>query len=350
MQSIKKITAQVVTAAVFVVGATLVAGTHAHAQETTVLQFNRWLPAGHFVQTSILDPWAQDIEEATEGRVRIEMTASPLGPPARSFDLVRSGAAQVTWSATGYTANRFITGQSVELPFKTTTGEALSVAYWRVHQSHFAKANEYAGVKLLSLHVQPPGELYTTKAELTSPEELSGLKIRIPNPATADLLKTYGGVGVAQPSSRAYELLSNGVIDGTFLTPDAVVQFNLADLINHQLVVEGGFFNAGFFLIMNQKVWDGLSEQDQQAIEELSGESFARRAGKIWDAEAVKSDEILQQRGVIKTTLDGAQTEALKSNMSGMDEAWVEMVEKKNIDGQAALHALQEHVSSYTAQ
>jgi len=324
-----------------------VASAGASAHDATVLQFNRWLPPTHFVQTEILDVWAANVAKATEGRVQVQMTASPLGPPNRSFDLVRSGVAQAAWGATGYTANRFVTGQSVELPFKTTTGEALSVAYWRIHNKYFTPAKEYAGVKLLSLHVQPPGEIYSARAKLTSPADLEGLKIRIPNPATSELLKAYGGVGVSQPSSKAYELLSNGVIDGTFLTPDAVVQFNMTNLIKHQLTVEGGFFNAGFFLIMNQKVWDGLSDKDQKAIEAVSGEAFAKLAGRVWDREAARSEKILQESGVVKTLLKGEQAAQLKEKMIGMDDEWVKAVEKKGVDGRAALDALNDEVANY---
>lgn len=321
-------------------------GSAVHAA-TTILQFNRWLSPSHFIQTELLEPWAADVEKATEGRVRIEMTASSLGPPARQFDLVRSGVAQMTWSATGYTANRFLTGKSVEMPFKTTTAEALSVAYWRVHNKYFAPANEYAGVKLLSLHTHVPGEIYTTKASLTTPEDLKGLKIRIPNPATSDLLKAYGGVGVAAPSSKAYELLSNGVIDGTFLTPDAVTQFNLTDMIKHQLAVDGGFFNAGFYLIMNQAAWGKISEADQKAIKDLSGEAFSRRAGRVWDAEAAKSQKILQEKGVAKMVLDEPHTNALKEKLGNIETAWIQAVAAKKVDGRAALDSLHEEVARY---
>jgi len=344
MRFFQSISARLVTTAMLVTAFSTAVGA-----EATVLQFNRWLPPTHFIQSELLEPWAADVEKATEGRVRIEMTASSLGPPARQFDLVRSGVVQMTWSATGYTANRFVTGESVELPFSTTTGEALSVAYWRVHNEYFAPAREYAGVKLLSLHVQPPGEIYTTKAALTKPEDLNGLKIRIPNPATSEVLKAYGGVGVAAPSSKAYELLSNGVIDGTFLTLDAVTQFNLTEMINHRMAVEGGFFNAGFYLIMNQNTWERLSEADRKAIEDLSGEAFSRRAGRVWDTEAARSQKILDEKGVKTTVLDASQTDSIKKKLGGMEEAWIKAVAKKKVDGRAALDALRGEVAQYRA-
>lgn len=324
-------------------------GASAQAQ-TTTLTFNNWLPPTHFYNTDILQPWADEIEKATDGRVKIQFTASSLAPPGRQFDMVRQGVADMAFSAHGYTPGRYVTGEGAELPFLANSAESLSVAYWRTYQKHFAQANEYRGVKLLSVHVHPPGELFSNTRPLKSLDDLKGMKIRIINPATAEMAQMFGATPIAQPSSKAYELLSKGVVDATFLTADAVPQFRLTDYIHHQMVVDGGFFNASFFLVMNQRKWDQLSEQDQKTLEKFSGEHYAQRVGKIWDDYRAKGQKELEATGVTTTELTGAELEELKTRMQPVEDAWIESVSKLGVDGEAALEMLRSEAAAYEAK
>lgn len=319
----------------------------AAAQAQTTLTFNNWLPPTHFVNTDVLHPWAADIEKATEGRVKIQFTATSLAPPPRQFDMVRQGVADMAFSAHGYTPGRFLTSQGVELPFLANSGESLSVAYWRTYQEHFAKANEYQGVKLLSLHTHAPGDLLTNTRPLTSMDDLRGMKVRINNPGTARIAEVFGAVAVAQPSSKAYELLSKGVVDATFLSVDAVPQFKLTDYIHHQLVVDGGLFNATFFLIMNQSKWDQLSEQDKRIIEEYSGEAYAQRIGRIWDAFQTDAQKELNASGVTVTRIEGEELAKLRAKLSPVEDEWVESVAGLGVDGRAALEMLRREAAAY---
>src|SRR5690606_4330659 len=110
-----------------------------------------WVPPTHHFQTEIMEPWAKEVERATSSRVKIEFTSAALGPPNRQFDLALNGVADITTSNHGYTAGRFPLTQMVELPFVGDQAEALSVAYWRVHEKYLAEADEHRGVKLLTV-------------------------------------------------------------------------------------------------------------------------------------------------------------------------------------------------------
>lgn len=317
-------------------------------QAQTVMQMNNWLPPSHFVVTEVFKPWADDIAAATEGRVRVQITSSSLGPPQRQFDLARQGVADITWSTQGYTPGRFPSSEGVELPFLGNSAEALSVAYWRTHNQYFDKLNEYEGVKLLSLHVQPPGELFTKDTPIHSLSDLNNLKIRVVNPSTSNLLKRGGGVAIPAPVSQIFELISSGVVDGTFLTTDSIPQMKLTNHLHHRMTVDGGFYNTSFFLVMNQKTWNKLSEKDQQAISALSGEAFAKRIGKIWDEKRAYGVEQFQQHGGKHVEIQGAELEKLKTTLDDARQQWVKTMSERGVDGNAALDMVRKEVSSYT--
>ena len=61
-------------------------GQAAAAQETT-LRLSNWLPMSHPIVKDIVVPWAEAVEEATGGRVAVQILDAPLGPPPAHFDL-----------------------------------------------------------------------------------------------------------------------------------------------------------------------------------------------------------------------------------------------------------------------
>lgn len=320
--------------------------TAAQAQTPTVLTLNQWLPATHFINTEILNPWAKEVAEVTEGRVRVDIPSSSLGAPPRQFDLARQGVADIAWSTQGYTPGRFLTSEGVELPFLSDSAEALSVAFWRVHNEHFAQAKEYEGVKVLSLHVQPPGSLFT-KPLVNTLQDINGLKIRVVNPSNMHMLEEFGGVGVAAPVSKTYEMLSRGIIDGTFLTMDSLPNLNIGEHVNQWVSVDGGFYNVSFFLVINERSWQRLSEADREAIESISGEAFSRRVGKLWDEKHEAATKLFQESGKAHTRIQGEMLEELQAKIGDLEENWIKAVSAKGVDGKAALEMLRREIDAY---
>lgn len=328
----------------------LLLGNASVVQAETVLQMNNWLPPSHFVVTDVLQPWAEDVAAATDGRVKVVLTKSPLGPPARTFDLVRQGVADMGWGTQSYTPGRFLSSEGVELPFLSNTAEPLSVAYWRTHNALFDKLDEYKGVKLLSLHVQPPGELFTKDKAVRELADLKGLKMRIVGPVTSAVMEQGDGVAVSAPISQIYELTSSGVIDGTFLTTDSIPQMKLTDYLHHRTTVDGGFYNTSFFLVMNEKAWNKLSAEDQKAIEALSGEAFAKRISQVWDAKRDYGAQQFAVHGGSHVQIEGKDLENLTAQLQGLRDAWKSKMAEKGVDGEAALEMITNEVSAYKAQ
>jgi TRAP-type C4-dicarboxylate transport system substrate-binding protein len=313
----------------------------------TVLRFNIWLPPKHFIVTEGFEGWAADVQRVTEGRVNVTMTTKSLGAPPRQFDLSAEGVVDVSWGVQGYTPGRFISSEMVELPFLGDSAEALSVAYWRTYQKHFAAADEYAGVKLLTLHVHPPGHVVAYKKPIRRMADLDGVKIRIVNPVTSTILEHFGGVPVSAPAPNSYDLFSKGVIDGTFISYDGVKSFRLQDFSKQFLEVPGGLYNTSFFIVMNQAKWDSLSAQDRKSIEEVSGEYYARRMGRLWDQIDREGRQLVLDSGGTITPVSGDDLKQLEAALAPIEEAWIQRATDKGLAARAALDMLRAEVANY---
>ena len=322
----------------------LLAGTAALAQET-VIRFSAWLPPTYPLQTDVVEPWAKQVEEATDGRVRIEFV-SGLGAPQAHFDLVRTGVADMAYSIHAYNADRFPLIMGVELPFIAPDSRAASVAAWRTYEKFFADANEYRGVKLISLWTTGPANIFTGEKKIESIGDVAGLKIRVAGGIAKDVAETLGAVPVFAPATEAYEMITRGVVDGIFFPTESAYNFRLGPALGHGLVVPNGLYYSSQYMVMNQAKWDGLSPEDQAAVAELSGEHFAAFAAESWDEQDVKGREEMEAGGTEFTTADGELLENLKAELAVFEERWIEMANGMGVDGAAALAYFREQVET----
>lgn len=325
-------------AASFVFAATGMIPGAADAQ--TVLRFNRWLPPNHNVQGGVMGEWAKQVAVATGGRVRIEFTASSLGPPPRQFDLAAQGVADIVLGVHGYTPARFRLTQLVEMPFLGENGEKISAAYWDVHQKYLAKGNEHEGVKLLALWVHGPGIVANRSRPISQVADFNGLKLRVAGGLMTDIAKNLGAVPIQAPVPQLYEILSRGVADGVLFTGEGITEFNLQKIMRYETKVPGGLFNTSFFLAMSPKAWSVLSPADQASIEKLSGRGLSAASGRSYDEREAVAEKDLQAAGIQISTADKGFVDELRKRLASLESDWIADAKAKGVDGVQALQAL----------
>ncbi|AJY45663.1 TRAP transporter substrate-binding protein [Martelella endophytica] len=269
----------------------LLAG-NALADETLTLA--NWLPPSHPLVKDVMEPFAASIAEATDGRVKVNILPAPLGPPPAQYDLAVNGVADITFGVQGYNPGRFRTTNLAEIPFWGDTAEITSVAYWRTWEELLQKAGEYDDVHVLGVFTHGPGDIFMKGKDLSSLSAIDGAKIRVGGGIVHELVSALGGVPVEGPSSQTYEMLSQGVADGITFPMESVNFFGLTDIVDQAMVIPGGLFNTSFFVVMNKDTWNGLTPEDQEAIDSVSGEALARLAGQAWDAADKAGYEAMQ--------------------------------------------------------
>jgi len=317
------------------------------ANAKTTLRLSSWIPPKHAIATDMIFPWAKKVEKASNGRIKVNILKKALGKPPAAFDLAKDGIADISWGVHGYTPGRFVVTQLVELPFLGDDSEALSVAYWRVHQKYLAAANEHSGVKVLGLMAHGPGHIYNSKRAINMPGDLEGLKIRVGGGVVSDVGKALNIVTMLKPATKSYEILSRGVADGIFFPKEAIGSFKLTKVLKYATFIPGGLYNTSFFLVMSEKSWNKLSAQDQQAIMSVSGEEFAKLAGKGWNKADRDGLAAMIADGMSMQTASSAMMSSLRKKLSDIEEKVVARVKSKGIDGAAALKMLRAEAASY---
>lgn len=321
----------------------LMAGTAATADEMVM---SSWLPPSHPLVTDVMQPWADEVAQVTDGRVTVRILPSPLGPPPAAFDLAVDGIADITYGLHSFSKDdRFLRSEIGQFSFLGNTAEKTSAAYWNVYSGDLDAQGEHQGAHLLSLWVHGPGMFHNNARKIETPDDFNGLKIRVPGGYIAELVEELGATTQFMGPGEVFEKLSNHVIDGVTFPMEALKSFNLAPHLTHTLKVDGGLYNTSWFLVMNEEKWDQLSEADQAAIQGISGAALAARAGMVWD----KADQAgVEAAAAANVAMDDASPEVLakiQAIAAAKEAAWSEKLNEQGFDGAAALTSIREQAA-----
>ena len=316
------------------------------ASAQITLNVNTWVPPTHLLVADTLMPFCADVTAATQGRVKCNLLPKAVAAPPQTLDAVRDGLADLSFIVHGYTPGRFALTDAVEFPFMGDTSETLSVAYQRVYEKMLAKYDEHKGVQVLTVFTHGPGQIYNTKRAINSLKDLEGLEIRVGGGLVNEVAKVLGTVPMLKPAPESYELLSQGVADGLFFPKESPLSFKLVPLIKHVTYVPGGLYNVSFAHVLNEAKWKQMSDADRAAIEKLSGEALARRTGKAWDATDARGEKAVREANIPVVSASPQFIAEIKEKTKGLEQAWIDKVKPKGVDGAAVIAALRAEIAA----
>lgn len=320
------------------------------AAETKLL-FSTFFPRTHPLYADVLVPWAEAIQQETNGEVIIEFSASSLAPPAEQLAMVSQGIADVTLQFTGVLPNQLAPLMMTEVPGPVSTAENMSVALWETTQEYFSELDAFRRAHLLSVFTVPPQRLFMVR-DYTYQDisEMQAAKI-ITTPGIA--AKSWGSVTtgiVVSPAIRYFEFVSKGMVDAyAVATPADVISFNLAQYTRHIVGLRDISTTGSFVLVMNQRKWRALSPEHQETLTRLSGEAFARRTSAL-DKANEAAIEKLTADGVTFTDLPDKLYGQLKETVAFVEDEWVSEADNMGVSGREAMDFYRQKLSELHGQ
>lgn len=160
--------------------------------------------------------WAELVDQASEGKVKLELyPSSQLGSQQDVIEQAMMGVNVITLADVA-----FLIDYDPELgvlfgPYLTDSPEALL----KVYESDWFKAKEEA-LRAQGVHIVISNYLYGTRQLLTktpvrTPDDLVGMKIRVPNNlAQIRAFEAMGATPTPMPLADVYPSLTQGLIDG----------------------------------------------------------------------------------------------------------------------------------------
>lgn len=280
----------------------LVAGlTMASAQERT-------LKLGHLanednVWHQAAVKFAEEVEKNTDGRITVEVFPNEsLGKEMDLINGMQLGTADMT-----------ITGESLQnwapmaallaVPYAYGSLEEMDeVASGEIGDQIKAEIIEKARVRPIAYFARGPRNL-TSNRPITSPDELDGLKMRVPNvPLFVDVWSALGANPTPMAFSEVFTSLQNGTI-GAQENPVALIQSaNFNEVQDYVNLTE--HVRSWIYLAISEMVWQQLSEEDQQAILDAAATAQAfEREAFLAAEDSIRKD--LEDKGMTFVEVDG---------------------------------------------
>lgn len=323
-------------------------GGAALAQDVT-LKLHHFLPIQANLPKNTLEPWADRVEAASDGRIKIERFYGMAlgGRPPELMDQVTDGVADITLTLPGYTPGRFPRAEVFELPFMMTDAGATSRAYWDYAEKNMFDT-EFADYKVLAVWVHGPGLIHSTDPVRT-PDDLSGVKLRSPTRVINTMFSELGATSVGMPVPAVPESLSKGVIDAAVIPWEVTGSLKVPELVtNHTEFGNDALYTAAFVVAMNKGVWDGMPADLQEILMSESGAKLSEMAGRQMQSDDAPARAAAEELGNNIITLSEDEVQVWRDASAGIEATWIADMESKGIDGAALVQDARDLITQYS--
>ncbi|MCJ7783062.1 MAG: TRAP transporter substrate-binding protein, partial [Desulfobacterales bacterium] len=218
-----------------------------------------------------LQPWVKKVEEATKGKVKIDVYYSQtLAKAPDIWNAVKTGVADMGWCFHGYWPDMTPLADVITLPsLPIKTAEKGSEALWKLYERYPTLQNHFKDVHVLMLWTSHPYILITTKKQVKTMEDIKGLKIRVTGGPPTEQMKALGAVPVLMPMPDTYLALDKGVIDGMGAPWEPILAHRLYEVAKYYTIVP---LSAVYFSMpINKQKWESLPKDVQDGITSVSG-------------------------------------------------------------------------------
>jgi tripartite ATP-independent transporter DctP family solute receptor len=257
---------------------------------------NSWHPAAVKV--------GEELSALTDGRIAVEVY--PNESLGKEMDLIAGmqlGTADMT-----------ITGESLQnwapmaallaVPYAYTSLEQMDeVAGGEIGDQIEAQIVERARIRPIAYFARGPRNL-TSNREVKSPDDLNGLKLRVPNvPLFVDTWSALGASPTPMAFSEVFTSLQNGTIDAQENPLALIDSANFAEVQDFVNLTE--HVRSWIYLAISEATWQQLSDADKEAVMEAAkrAQDFER---ELFLADEQRLVDTLKEKGMTFVEVDTA--------------------------------------------
>lgn len=306
--------------------------TSATAQDVT-LRLAHWVPPTHPIQTLGLEPWANAVREASDGRIDFAFfPAQQLGKAPDHYDMARDGIADITYVNPGYQAGRFPIYSLAEIPFQASnaTGGAQALHEW---YAPIAKT-EMSDVKFCLANPHDPGTFHS-KTPIFEPGDIAGMNVRPAHSTMARFVSLLGGGPVQVPAPEAREAIANGTADAITFPWNSMYIFGIDAETKHHLDMP--FYISAQLLLINLDTYNAMPADLRQILDDHCTPEWSRKFSEGWaENEASGRQKTLDDPAHTVNVPTPAQITMWRDAAAPLLDQWKADATKTGIDADAS--------------
>ncbi len=265
-------------------------------RQRKVLKLAHGLPVDHPVHKAMVF-MGQRLDSLSGGRLTLQIYPSgQLGSEQQCVELVQIGSLAMT-KVSAAVMESFSTDYKVlGLPYLFRSKEhAFKVQDGQIGRDILV-STEKVWLRGLCFYDAGSRSFYTVSRPIHTPDDLRGLKIRVMKSKTAlEMVKAMGGSPTPLSWGELYTALQSGVVDGAENNPPSFYTSHHYEVCKYYTLDE--HTTVPDVLIINEKVWEKLSPQEQQWLQQAANASVQVER-RLWAASVKESLEAVKKAGV----------------------------------------------------
>ena len=260
------------------------------------------------------ETFAEEISANTEGRYEIRIfTNSELagGSQAKDLEMLQSGDIDVGIFGT-------LTLSSGDVRIAMSAMPWLFNDYQEAYDAMQGEGGDLVkeilqgiGVHPLAFGISGFRQLFNNVHEIKSPEDLAGIKIRVPgNSLYVDLFKTLGADPVTMNASELYTALSQGAVDGQENPADMTITQKFCEVLKY--MTPWNYSCEHIVLSVSENVWDELSDEDREIFQAAADKAMEAQVKAAEERNDGYMKQLVEEYGIEVYELSEEELQAFK--------------------------------------
>lgn len=227
------------------------------------------------IDSLVANHFAQLVNERSEGNVTIDVFPNDTlagGNSTKGVEYIATGGSDLGAYATSVLANLEPRISVATIPWSFTSYQDARETIDSTGGAYYAQILEPKGITYLGSFHNGFRQLTNSKRAVTKPEDLKGLKIRVPGSAVyMNVFDALGANPTAMSWSEVFTAIQQGTIDGQENGCSITKSAKMDEIQAYMTIWNYSYENDLF--IANTKIWNSLDENTQELLRECAVEA-----------------------------------------------------------------------------
>jgi tripartite ATP-independent transporter DctP family solute receptor len=254
------------------------------------------LPTSHPVHQG-MEVFAKKVMESSGGKLSVKIFPDgQLGTEREVLELLQIGSIAMTKVSAATMANFAPEYKVMGVPYLfRDKAHLFKVLEGKTGEAILSSGTEFL-LRGLCFYDAGSRSFYTKEKPIKTPDDLSGLKIRVMNhQMSVDMVNQMGGSATPMAYGELYTALQQGVVDGAENNPPSFVTSRHYEVCKYYTLDEHS--SIPDVLVIGTKYWEGLSAEEQTWMKEAA--AFSSKAQQeFWNNNVAECMQILKEADV----------------------------------------------------
>lgn len=244
-----------------------------------------------------MDRMAELLDQYSDGNLKLEIyPTGQLGGERELLELVQFGTIGMTKVSAGSLENIVPEMRVFSLPYLFRNSDHMANVLWgEVGEDMLETGTKYK-LKGIAYYDAGSRSFYTKDTPISSPDDLSGMKIRVmPSAMATKLIRTLNASPTPLAYGELYTAFQGGIVDAAENNPPSFYTSRHYEVCSYYILNE--HTTIPDVLVLGTHIWNTLSDQEKEWLRRAVDDSVELQR-TLWKESVEESYRVVEEAGV----------------------------------------------------